>query len=53
VSALEAVSEAADKTQVGYQGAQITLAEAYKNTVSSLIQNLQADKPLSFTPFVY
>ena len=53
VGVLEALSEAADKTSVSHQGAQITLVEAYRNTVSMLIQNLQAGTPLSFAPFVY
>jgi CRISPR/Cas system-associated endonuclease Cas1 len=53
VGVLEALSEEADKTSVSYQGAQITLAEAYQDTVDALIQNLQASTPLSFTPFVY
>jgi hypothetical protein len=53
VGVLEALGDAADKTSVSYQGAQITLAEAYQNTISTLIQNLQAGTPLSFTPFVY
>ncbi len=50
---LEAVGDAADKTSVSYQGVQITLVEAYQDTVSTLIQSLQAGTPLSFTPFVY
>jgi hypothetical protein len=50
---LEALSEAADKTSVSHQGAQVTLVEAYKDTISALIQNLQAGTPLTFTPFVY
>jgi CRISPR/Cas system-associated endonuclease Cas1 len=53
VGVLEALGDAADKTSVSHQGAQITLVEAYRNTVSTLIQNLQAGTPLSFAPFVY
>jgi len=53
VGVLEAVGEAADKMLVVYEGAQFTLAETYRNVVSTLIQNLRTDTPLSFTPFVY
>jgi hypothetical protein len=53
VGVLEAVGEAADKTLVSYEGMQFTLAEAYRDTVSGLIQNLRAGTALSFTPFVY
>jgi hypothetical protein len=53
VGVLEALGEAADKTSVSYQGAQITLADAYQNTVSMLIRNLQAGTQMSFTPFVF
>ena len=50
---LEKVGEAADAMSVSYGGVQVALIEAYRNTVSTLIQNLQAGTPLSFTPFVY
>jgi len=50
---LEAIGEAADKTPVSYEGAQLTLSEAYQNVVSRLIQNLREDTPMSFTPFEY
>jgi len=53
VGVLEAVSEAADRTLVNYAGVQLTLVEAYRDSVSTLIQNLQAGTSTSFTPFVY
>jgi hypothetical protein len=53
VGVLEAVGEAADKTLVSYERTQFTLVDAYRNTVSTLIQNLQGGTPMSFTPFAY
>jgi len=53
VGVLEAVGEAADKMPVSYGGAQLALLEAYRNTVSALIEKLQAGTRPSFTPFVY
>jgi hypothetical protein len=53
VGVLERVGEAADKTPVNYGGAALTLVEAYRSMVTSLIQNLLAGTPMSFTPFVY
>jgi hypothetical protein len=53
VGVLEALSEAADNLPVSYEGAKITLVEAYRNTVSSLILNLQGGTPISFTPFAF
>ncbi len=53
VSVLEKVGGAADGMLVSYGGVQVALVEAYRNTVSALIQNLQAGTPPSFTPFVY
>ncbi len=50
---LEAIGEAADKMLVSYGGTEITLVEAYRKTVASLIQNLQGGTPISFNPFVY
>jgi hypothetical protein len=53
VGVLEAVGEAADKTPVSYEGARLTVVDAYRNTVLTLIQNLQGGTPMSFTPFAY
>jgi hypothetical protein len=50
---LEKAGEAADGMLVSYGGTQVALLEAYRNTVSTLMQDLQAGTPLSFTPFVY
>jgi hypothetical protein len=36
-----------------YDGVKQALAEAYRNTVSQLIQILKNDTPMSFAPFVY
>jgi len=53
IGVLEAVGESADKMIASYDGKQLMLMEAYRNTVSTLIQNLQAGTPQSFTPFAY
>jgi hypothetical protein len=53
VDVLEAVGEAADKMLVSYQGEKIALVDAYRTTVSKLIQNLRGSTPMSFTPFAY
>ncbi len=53
VNVLEAVSEAADKMVVSYEGTQVKLEEAYRRTVSALIQNMQNGTPLLFSPFTY
>jgi hypothetical protein len=53
VGVLEATGEAADRMRAAYGGAEVSLLEAYRNTVSDLIHNLKAGTPLSFSPFVY
>lgn len=53
VGVLEAVGEAADRMQVSYRAGELTLVEAYRTTMLSLIRSLQSDEPVSFTPFVY
>jgi hypothetical protein len=53
VGVLEGVSEQADKMLLSYEGVHQVLAEAYRSTVSRLIQNLKNDTPMSFAPFVY
>ncbi len=53
VGVLEGAGEAADRMRVSYGGAQVALVEAYRSTVSKLIQNLQAGTPTSFVPFAY
>lgn len=53
VGVLEATGEAADNMPVSYQGEKIMLVEAYRNTVSRLIRNLQDGTPTSFRPFVF
>jgi len=53
VGVMEKVGEAADGMLVSYDGVQMALAEAYRNTVSALIQNLQAGTPTAFVPFTY
>jgi hypothetical protein len=53
VGVLEAVGEAADKMPVSYEGVELALMDAYRNTVSKLIQNLRDGTPMSFTPFAY
>ena len=50
---LEGVGEAADQMSVRYGESQITLDEAYRRTVSKLIQYLQVETASSFTPFVF
>ena len=53
VGVLEKVGETADKMSMNYEGVGLTLLEAYRSMATSLIQNLSAGTPKSFTPFVY
>jgi len=53
VGVLEKVGAAADKMPVSYGGEGLTLVEAYRSMVTSLIQNLSAGTVMSFTPFAY
>lgn len=53
VGVLEGAGEAADGMLVSYGRSQVKLVEAYRDMVSSLIQNLQAGTLTSFKPFVY
>jgi hypothetical protein len=52
INVLEAVGEEADRMQVSYGGATVTLIEAYRSVVNELIQSLQVDVS-SFEPFIY
>jgi len=53
IGTLEGIGEEADKCTVEYMGDKLPLMDAYRATVSSLIENLQRDGPSSFIPFVY
>jgi CRISPR/Cas system-associated endonuclease Cas1 len=53
VVALEAIGNAADKMTVRYEGDELVLADAYRKSVSALIQNLEVGTSFSFVPFVF